>query len=545
MNNMERLSLIMILAMLLAGCDASNQAPLSLPQPSSQASPQSDTSGLASPAQEPPASKVLQEDKSHIFLERDADATDIVSEPASHTEFEPEPTNEDFEVDYEILFDDNWPRTLSITFSDGENYLICDNYPARFCESADKRKIAYLSNYEFETRAELNIFDVEIKQNCQIEIDDFLQDETIQRIDWYNNEYLLFSKGYMYGTRNYANQLYSLNVNDMAVKKLAVCKDSGIYDLTDGKLTMINNIDDNSAFIYTDTSVCYSLVNNKTDNKVEEIIFKPSPADVINVDYLHSCGLYQRMTKPYFLHPQKENELYALSPYAIGEFLDWNPNRETGVIPSETGRFFGFTEDWEPCGLWCGLGVEASASATSTLRAQGEHSYEIENALMPYSPDRDSCWSEGVAGYGIGEGFAMNIKYYGSGSYSYEKYISNELDERGFPLKDGHSNDNCVFFYTNMCIVNGYAKDETLWRENSRIKTMKFYVDGDLYGIIHLEDTIKPQYLPLYNIPAQPEKEMEFSFEITEVYPGDKYDDTCLTGVNLSFRGIGGHGHGD
>jgi len=76
MNNKERFSLIMILTMLLAGCDAKNQAPPSLLQPSSQASPQSDASELASPAQEPPAPKVLQEDKSYIFLERGTDATD-------------------------------------------------------------------------------------------------------------------------------------------------------------------------------------------------------------------------------------------------------------------------------------------------------------------------------------------------------------------------------------------------------------------------------------------------------------------------------------
>ena len=76
MNNKERLSLIMILTMLLAGCDAKNQAPLSPPQPSSQASPQSDAPELASPAQEPPAPKVLREDKSHIFLERGTDVTD-------------------------------------------------------------------------------------------------------------------------------------------------------------------------------------------------------------------------------------------------------------------------------------------------------------------------------------------------------------------------------------------------------------------------------------------------------------------------------------
>jgi len=50
MNNKDRITLLMILIMLPAGCDAKNQAPLSPLQPSSQTSPQSDAPELTSPA---------------------------------------------------------------------------------------------------------------------------------------------------------------------------------------------------------------------------------------------------------------------------------------------------------------------------------------------------------------------------------------------------------------------------------------------------------------------------------------------------------------
>jgi len=76
MNNKERLSLILILTMLLAGCDAEKHAPQLPPESASQASPQSDTSGQVPPAQDLPASNILREDKSYVFVERGTDATD-------------------------------------------------------------------------------------------------------------------------------------------------------------------------------------------------------------------------------------------------------------------------------------------------------------------------------------------------------------------------------------------------------------------------------------------------------------------------------------
>ena len=81
MNNKERLSLVIILIMLLASCGEKQHSPVSELPPSSQALSAPDISepsesDTAPATQDEPAPKILQEDKSYIFLERNTDATD-------------------------------------------------------------------------------------------------------------------------------------------------------------------------------------------------------------------------------------------------------------------------------------------------------------------------------------------------------------------------------------------------------------------------------------------------------------------------------------
>ena len=91
--------------------------------------------------------------------------------------------------------------------------------------------------------------------------------------------------------------------------------------------------------------------------------------------------------------------------------------------------------------------------------------------------------------------------------------------------------------------MNGYAKDEKTWDENGRVKTLLMYVEDKPYAYLELEDTYKPQYfgLPEEDIKAVDGGEIFFRFEITDVYPGSKYEDTCLTGLALEFSGRFGH----
>jgi hypothetical protein len=99
-------------------------------------------------------------------------------------------------------------------------------------------------------------------------------------------------------------------------------------------------------------------------------------------------------------------------------------------------------------------------------------------------------------------------------------------------------------------VVNGYAKNQTAWKNNSRVKAMKLYVGGKHWYDLNLKDVIKPQIFNLEHI-IEPDKsgkkvatqaegkkistyQTDLSFEIVEVYPGDKFDDTCITGITLN-----------
>ena len=54
---------------------------------------------------------------------------------------------------------------------------------------------------------------------------------------------------------------------------------------------------------------------------------------------------------------------------------------------------------------------------------------------------------------------------------------------------------------------------------------------------IELEDTYSPQTISLeeYNIHADSGEEVSFKFEIKDIYKGDKYDDTAITGIIIDF----------
>ena len=97
--------------------------------------------------------------------------------------------------------------------------------------------------------------------------------------------------------------------------------------------------------------------------------------------------------------------------------------------------------------------------------------------------------------------------------------------------------------YTQICIVNGYAKNEKTWTENGRVKRLLMCVEDSPYAYLELEDTINPQYftLPFDAIKAADSVEIHFEFTIEEVYAGTKYDDTCLTGLVIDFMGRHGH----
>ncbi len=166
------------------------------------------------------------------------------------------------------------------------------------------------------------------------------------------------------------------------------------------------------------------------------------------------------------------------------------------------------------CSWYCGGGQD-SLSASSALASYNGISYAPNNA---HDLSYKTAWVEGVKGHGIGEYLDYHIK---------------APNPR----------------ITEIIVVNGYVKNETAWRNNSRVKTLQVYVDGKPYAKLNLEDSRSEQHFKIEPLGTDRDKytfnqmktmpDWKMRFEITEVYPGEKFDDTVIT--EIYFDGIDVH----
>ena len=141
--------------------------------------------------------------------------------------------------------------------------------------------------------------------------------------------------------------------------------------------------------------------------------------------------------------------------------------------------------------------------ATSRLASQGANNYNEKNL---YDEDFKTSWVEGVKGYGIGEKITFTLEDVTAG-------------------------------FMGINIVNGYSKSPTAWKNNSRVKKLKLSVDGEPKFILNLKDQMGGQYFDIGNALFKDRvNEMHnytVTFEILDVYEGDKYDDTAITSIGF------------
>ena len=81
-------------------------------------------------------------------------------------------------------------------------------------------------------------------------------------------------------------------------------------------------------------------------------------------------------------------------------------------------------------------------------------------------------------------------------------------------------------------IINGYAKDDESWTNNNRVKKLKLTINDDAEYILNLDDSKDMQQFDI-SYKCELTKEIVLKFEILEVYNGEKYDDTCLTAIDV------------
>ena len=236
-----------------------------------------------------------------------------------------------------------------------------------------------------------------------------------------------------------------------------------------------------------------------------------------------------------------EASVKPLSPSRIGEFATPDNNGDAYAFqPNPKGKYYHFENfATDGCSVFCGIeDYEEEFSATSTLAQIKDITYGPEN-LHNFSEDeikggsRENVWCEGVKGHGIGERVNMSIK-----------------------LRAPFVQQADIICFPALMIVNGHAKNETTWKNNSRVKTLRLYVGGEPWCDLKLKDTIKPQIFEFGDderiYPAKSGRKIDiwtptnydgpfltyqtdFGFEIVEVYPGAKYDDTCITGISFDI----------
>jgi hypothetical protein len=165
------------------------------------------------------------------------------------------------------------------------------------------------------------------------------------------------------------------------------------------------------------------------------------------------------------------------------------------------------------CSWYCGGGQDTQ-TASSELKQLKEINYFASNA---HDLNYKTAWIEGAAGYGIGE----SLTYH-------------------FPPENPR--------ITKIIVVNGYVKSKKTWTENSRVKTLKMYLNDKPFAILNLEDTRREQefqFDPIGNGDRADWKKLKsltpwtIKFEIVDIYKGDKFDDTAIT--EIYFDGIDVH----
>jgi len=158
----------------------------------------------------------------------------------------------------------------------------------------------------------------------------------------------------------------------------------------------------------------------------------------------------------------------------------------------------------------------------------------------------DGCsWYEGGGPIGFGSSSYLGET---SGDISYLPYHIHDFSYKTAWV-EGVSGDGIgewIEFYfknsapvTTLMISNGYVKNQKSYEENGRVKKLKLYINGKVYGFLNLKDVCSEQRFEIEPIKFEKEKICVLRLEIVEVYKGTKYDDTVISEIN--FDGIGVH----
>lgn len=266
----------------------------------------------------------------------------------------------------------------------------------------------------------------------------------------------------------------------------------------------------------------------ETGQEVEEY----AAANGIKVEYAVATQI-NVPSEPLLLTPEIGSFFYG---ELGGTYDDWLEDMFCSFEKTPEAPNFGF-EDWQwyGCSKWEHVYHFAHQATASSELSSASERYSADNVLHE---NRELAWAEGAEGVGIGEYIVYDQIVF---AHLIEKASENRiLRTASFGYDEYYYGDDGYIDYTQICIVNGYARNEQVWQENGRVKTLMMYVYDQPYARLALEDTINPQYftIPQGDIRVANGEEVSFKFVIEEVYLGTVYEDTCITGIVVDFGNV-------
>ncbi|RBP47331.1 hypothetical protein DES53_101128 [Roseimicrobium gellanilyticum] len=175
---------------------------------------------------------------------------------------------------------------------------------------------------------------------------------------------------------------------------------------------------------------------------------------------------------------------------------EWNHTSYMGW-----GAKMSFEEDSKMGGQWELRRQDFKATASSTLTPGKEFRYDAQ-LLAEDDPDTgSSAWVEGVKGDGLGESVTLT------------------LDKPAKVRRIG--------------LVNGYAKNEDIYRKNNRVSRFDVSVNGGAAFPVDVPDERLGSEMFYFDLPASAGDVSTVKLTIAGVYKGSKYQDTALSDVVL------------
>lgn len=150
--------------------------------------------------------------------------------------------------------------------------------------------------------------------------------------------------------------------------------------------------------------------------------------------------------------------------------------------------------------------IDIAVTASSTLPPGSTSNYSPDNLI----DGTEASWSEGAKGSGVGEYISVDFRY-----PDQLKYVM---------------------------LKNGFGKKK-YWESNGRIKRMKISDENGVSRTIELCDSPDMKVYGLLDLtedengtlwPSEPLSGSSYTFEILEVYPGEKWEDACITEMDFN-----------